>query len=70
VVETGEPSVTLKSADATATKIDFKKGKINVSTANGITQAYLRRLNTFNLGTIVRHNIALTITEGGSPFFL
>lgn len=61
----------MNSADAQFAKIDFEKGeKIRVSTANGIASAYLLTLNTLKIGTIVLHNVEVTVTEGGSPPFV
>lgn len=71
LVDTGATSVAMNSADAQFAKIDFEKGqKIRVSTANGIAQAYLLTLNTLKIGTIVLHNVEVTVTEGGSPPFV
>lgn len=71
LVDTGATSVAMNSADAQFAKIDFEKGeKIRVSTANGIALAYLLTLNTLKIGTIVLHNVEVTVTEGGSPPFV
>jgi len=47
-----------------------KEKKIQVSTANGITSAHLLKLNTIKIGTIVLHNIDVTVLDGGSPPFV
>lgn len=71
LVDTGATSVSMNSADAKYAKIDFEKGeKIRVSTANGIAPAYLLTVNTIKIGTIVLHNVDVTVKEGGSPPFV
>lgn len=71
LVDTGATSVAMNSGDAKYAKIDYEKGqKIRVSTANGIASAYLVTLNTLKIGTIVLHNVEVTVTEGGSPPFV
>lgn len=68
VVDTGATSVALNSGDAKYAKIDYKKGEpILVSTANGIVKAYLVRLNTLKLGSIVLNNVEAGVLEGGFP---
>lgn len=68
VVDTGATTVALNSGDAKYAKIDYEKGeKVPVSTANGIVTAYLVKLNTLKIGTIVLNNVEATVSEGGSP---
>lgn len=68
VVDTGASTVAMNSGDAKYAKIDYKKGqKVNMSTANGVVQAYNVKLNTLKIGTILLYNITATIIEGGSP---
>lgn len=68
VVDTGATTVALNSGDAKYAKIDFEKGeKVPVSTANGVVTAYLVKLNTIKIGTIILNNVEATVTEGGSP---
>jgi aspartyl protease family protein len=68
VVDTGATTVAMNSGDAKYAKIDYEKGeKVNVSTANGVTQAYLVTINTLKIGTIVLNNVQATVNEGGSP---
>lgn len=71
LVDTGATSVAMNSGDAKYAKIDYEKGrKIRVSTANGVVSAYMLTLNTLKIGTIVLHNVEVTVTEGGSPPFV
>ena len=68
VVDTGATTVALNSGDAKLAKIDYEKGeRINMSTANGEVSAYLVKLNTLKVGTIILNNIDATVNEGGSP---
>ncbi len=68
VVDTGATSVAMNSGDAKFAKIDYEKGeKIMLSTANGDVGAYLVKLNTLKIGTIVLNNIEAVVHEGGSP---
>lgn len=68
VVDTGATTVALNSGDAKFAKIDYEKGeRIEMSTANGVVNAYLVRLNTLKIGTIILNNVEATVNEGGSP---
>ena len=68
VVDTGATSVSMNSGDAKFAKIDYEKGeKVTMSTANGEVAAYLVKLNTLKIGTIILNNIDAVVTEGGSP---
>lgn len=68
VVDTGATSVAMNSGDAKFAKIDYEKGeRVTLSTANGEIGAYLVKLNTLKIGTIVLNNIEAVVTEGGSP---
>ena len=68
VVDTGATSVAMNSGDAKFAKIDYEKGeKIMLSTANGDVGAYLIKLNTLRIGTIILNNIDVVVHEGGSP---
>lgn len=68
VVDTGATSVAMNSGDAKYAKIDYEKGeKVTVSTANGEVDAYLVKLNTLKIGTIILNNIEAVVHEGGSP---
>lgn len=68
VVDTGASSVAMNSGDAKFAKIDYEKGeKVTLSTANGEVGAYLVKLNTLKIGTIILNNVEAVIHEGGSP---
>ena len=68
VVDTGATTVALNSGDAKYAKIDYEKGqRITMSTANGDVSAYLVKINTLKIGTIILNNVEATVNEGGSP---
>ncbi len=68
VVDTGASAVAFNSGDAKFAKIDYEKGeKVAISTANGVVNAYMVKLNTLKLGTITLNNVEAVVTEGGSP---
>ena len=68
LVDTGATTVAFNSGDAKFAKIDFEKGqRVKVSTANGYANAYVVKLNTLKVGTIVLNNVEATVVEGGFP---
>ena len=68
LVDTGATVVAMNSGDAKFAKIDYEKGeKVPVSTANGVTTAYLVKLNTLKIGNITLNNVEAVVNEGGSP---
>jgi aspartyl protease family protein len=68
LVDTGATTVALNSGDAKFAKIDYEKGeRIAMSTANGMVNAYLVKLNILKIGTITLNNVEATVNEGGSP---
>ena len=68
LVDTGASTVALNSGDAKFAKIDYEKGeKAEASTANGVVEVYLVKLNTLKIGTITLNNIEATVHEGGAP---
>jgi aspartyl protease family protein len=68
LVDTGASTVALNSGDAKFAKIDYEKGeKAQASTANGVIEVYLVKLNTLKIGTIILNNVEATVHEGGSP---
>lgn len=68
LVDTGATTVAFNSGDAKYAKIDYEKGeKVKVSTANGFANAYVVKLNTLKIGTIILNNVEATVVEGGFP---
>ncbi len=68
LVDTGATSVAMNSGDAKYAKIDYKKGRRGrSSTANGVVNDYRINVPTIKIGTIVLHNVDVSVIEGGSP---
>ena len=68
LVDTGATTVALNSGDAKFAKIDYEKGeKVPVNTANGVVTAYLVKVNTLKIGTIILNDVDVIVNEGGSP---
>ena len=68
LVDTGATTVALNSGDAKFAKIDYEKGeKVPVNTANGVVTAYLVKVNTLKIGSIILNNVDVIVNEGGSP---
>jgi aspartyl protease family protein len=68
LVDTGATTVAFNSGDAKYAKIDYEKGeRVKVSTANGLVNAYMVKLNTLKIGTITLNNVEATVVEGGFP---
>ena len=68
LVDTGASAVSMNSADAKFAKIDYLKGqKEQSSTANGLTDVYVIKLNTLKLGAITLNNVECVVHEGGFP---
>jgi aspartyl protease family protein len=68
LVDTGASTVAMNSADAKHAGIDYSKGeKVNVSTANGVTNAFSVKINSLKIGSITLSNVEATVLEGGSP---
>ncbi|MEK9940591.1 MAG: TIGR02281 family clan AA aspartic protease [Methylotenera sp.] len=68
LVDTGATHVTLNSGDALFAKIDYKRGKpVQVSTANGVVNAYAVTIANLKIGSISLGQVSATVLEGGSP---
>ena len=68
LVDTGASTVALNSGDAKFAKIDYEKGeKAQASTANGVIEVYVVKLNTLKIGSITLNNVEATVHEGGAP---
>ncbi len=71
LVDSGATTVAMNSGDAKYAGIDYEKGnKSRASTANGVVDVYLVKLNTLKIGTIVLHNVQASVIEGGSPAYV
>ena len=68
LVDTGATTVAMNSGDAKFAKIDYEKGeKAQASTANGVVEVYVVKINTLKIGTIILNNVEATVHEGGAP---
>jgi aspartyl protease family protein len=68
LVDTGATHVTLNSGDALYAKIDYKRGQpVQVSTANGVVNAYVVTIANLKIGSISLSQVSATVLEGGSP---
>ena len=69
LVDTGATVVAMNSQVANRLGLDYRKnGRPGVaSTAGGLVRTYDLRLNTVQVGDVVLHNVAGSVTEGASP---
>ena len=68
IVDTGATTVALNSGDARFAKIDYKRGEpIQVSTANGVVNAYRVTIASLKIGAITLNQVEASVLEGGSP---
>jgi aspartyl protease family protein len=69
LVDTGATVVAMNSQVANRLGLDYRKnGRPGVaSTAGGLVRTYDLHLNTVQVGDVVLHNVAGSITEGTSP---
>jgi aspartyl protease family protein len=66
LLDTGATSVALPAAEAMRLGIDYKRGQAGqVSTANGVVQAYRVKLNTVKVGDIELNQVDAMIIEQG-----
>lgn len=71
VVDTGATSVAMSVNEAQRLGVDFKSGQpIQMSTANGMTQGWLIKLNTVRVGDVVVHNVDAVVTIGSMGIVL
>lgn len=69
LVDTGATVVAMNSQVANRLGLDYRKnGRPGVaSTAGGLVRTFDLRLNTVQVGDVVLHNVAASVTEGASP---
>lgn len=71
MVDTGASTVALGRADAERMGIPYLQGQqINMSTANGVTQGWLVKLDSVRLGDITVYGVAAVITPQPMPHVL
>ena len=68
LLDTGATSVALNSGDAKFANIDYKSGSpVQVSTANGVVNAYHVTIANLKIGSITLSQVEANVVEGGSP---
>ena len=71
MVDTGASTVALSRADAERMGINYQQGQpVNMSTANGVTQGWLVKLNSVRIGDVTVYGIAAVITPQPMPHVL
>jgi len=68
LLDTGASLVSMNSGDAKYANIDYKNGEpIQMSTANGVINAYRVTIATLKIGSLVLNQVEASVQEGGSP---
>ena len=71
LVDTGASFISIPAADAKRMGIDYKNGRIGrSSTANGVINVYLVRLDSVKIGDIELNQVDASVNEGGLPVTL
>lgn len=65
VVDTGATTISLPAGDARRLDIDYRSGqRVTMSTANGMTPAYLVRLDSVRVGNLAVNDVEAVVVEG------
>ena len=71
MVDTGATNVSLSAADAQRIGLEYNKtNPINVSTANGVKQAYRVKLSSVRVGDVEVYDVDALVSEPSMPFVL
>ena len=71
VVDTGATSVAISNSDAQRMGIDFRAGQpVQMSTANGLVQAWRVKLATVRVGDVMLHQVDGIVSNGAMPYVL
>nr|WP_295770472.1 retropepsin-like aspartic protease [Rhodoferax sp.] len=71
VVDTGATSVAMSANEAQRLGIEYKSGQpIQMSTANGVVQGWLIKLNSVRVGDVVVHNVEAAVSNGSMSVVL
>lgn len=66
LVDTGATTLAMNVNDAQAAGIDYKSGeRVAVGTANGVSTAYMAKVDKLKIGTITLYNVDVGVVEGG-----
>lgn len=71
MVDTGATLVAISAADATRIGLDYKKAQpVQMSTANGLAQAYRVKLNSVRVGDVEVYDVDAVVSEQPMPYVL
>lgn len=71
VVDTGATTVAMSVGEAQRLGVEYKSGQpIRMSTANGVTQGWLIKLNHVRVGDVLVHNVDAAVTSGSMNIVL
>ena len=71
VIDTGATSVAMGASEAQRLGIEYKSGQpIQISTANGVVQGWLIKLNSVRVGDVVVHNVEAAVSNGSMSMVL
>ena len=71
MVDTGATGVALSVADAERIGLQYKNGQpVRISTANGVTQGWLLRLDSIRIGDVEVHGVEAAVSPASMPYVL
>ena len=71
VIDTGATAVAMSANEAQRLGIEYKSGQaIQMSTANGVVQGWLIKLNSVRVGDVVVHNVEAAVSNGSMSVVL
>ncbi len=71
VVDTGATSVAMSVAEAQRLGVEYKSGQpIQMSTANGVIQGWIVKLNSVRVGDVMVHGVEAAVSAGSMPYVL
>jgi aspartyl protease family protein len=71
VVDTGATVVALSQAEAQRIGLNYQAGQLaQISTANGVIQAWRMRLESVRIGDVVVYDVDSVVTSGSMPYIL
>ena len=71
VVDTGATSIAMSVAEAQRLGVEYKSGQpVQMSTANGVIQGWIIKLNSVRVGDVVVHGVEAAVSAGSMPYVL
>ncbi len=71
MVDTGATGVALSVSDAERIGLQYKNGQpVRISTANGVTQGWLLRLDSIRIGDVEVYGVEAAVSPGSMPYVL